>query len=97
MEAQENKKSHWNNKVRFGNIKTCYNLYRKYKDKENWRELLFKHFHFSDKEIDIMLNEITRVCNDLKKMPSNKVDSTFLKVEKIQKDYEISEFVEKQE
>ena len=74
------------------NVKACYDKLQRMKGKENYRELLFCHYHFSDREIEFTEREIDRIKEELSKKPSEEVKSTLLDVDKIRVDYSIDEY-----
>ena len=71
------------------NIRGCYKAFRKMGDNENADDKLFKHYHYSGKEIEVMHAEVERLRGALGKLPHSEVDSVFLNVKQVIEDYEI--------
>lgn len=79
-------------KFKATNVKACYDKLQRMKNKENYRELLFYHYHFSDREIEFTEREIDKIKEELAKKPSEEVKSALLDVDKIRVDYSIDEY-----
>lgn len=73
------------------NVKGCYKAFRKVREKENHDELLFNHYHYTTKEIEVMHAEIERLQSTLAKTVSEEVNSVFLDVKQVMEDYNIPE------
>ena len=77
------------------NIRGCYKAYRKLKPKDHVHDKLFKHYHYTTKEIDIMQAEVARLKDALTTQPHDEDTSVFLDVKQIIEDYEIPPVEEK--
>lgn len=76
-------------KFKASNVKGCYKAFQKVQDKENADDLLFKHYHYSDKEIEVMHAEVDRLHRVLSTTPHDEVDSVFLNVRKFIEEHNI--------
>ena len=74
------------------NVKACYDKLQRMKEKSNYKELLFCHYHFSDREIEFTEREIDRIKEELTKKPSEEITSVLLDVDRVRVDYSIDEF-----
>jgi hypothetical protein len=71
-------------------VSACYDKYKRFENREDFKDILFKNYHFTSAEIEAMLYELNRIKTELQKKPAKEITSVFFDVDKISDRYKIT-------